>query len=343
MKLPESATKVTVPPRALGVALLGMMVIGLASNAQANETISLNIAHIGTNDDHHFHYGFDQFARILNEKSGDRFDVVIHKGTMGGQRENIEQVQEGILDMTSSSLSVLGNFGGSVGVFDLPYLFANRDEAYRALDGDVGQEVAEGLMDSNLKLVSYWENGFRNVTNSRGPIKTPDDLEDLRIRVPESPEYVRTFEALGANPTTISFSELFTALQQGVIDAQENPYGNIWDANLYEVQDYLSVTQHVYAGNGVVINKDRFESFDEEVQQWVLEAAAEAGNLQRQYVADQEDELRANLEEEGMQINEVDDKNAFIEKAETAYEEQFYDDYGRDLIERIREVARDEG
>jgi len=343
MKLPESIIKGSVSNRSLGVAMLGMLVMGLGSTAQAEDTISLNIAHIGTNANHHFNYGFEQFARILNEKSGDRFDVVIHQGTMGGQRENIEQVQEGILDMTSSSLSVLGNFGGSVGVFDLPYLFADRDEAYRALDGDVGQEVTKGLRESNLKLVSYWENGFRNVTNSRGPITTPDDLEDLRIRVPESPEYVRTFEALGANPTTISFSELFTALQQGVIDAQENPYGNIWDANLYEVQDYLSVTQHVYAANGVVINNDRFESFDEEVQQWILEAAAEARDLQRQYVADQEDELRANLEEQGMQVNEVDDKNAFIEKAETAYEESFYDDYGRDLIERIRKAARDEG
>lgn len=343
MKLPDSAMKGSVSSRSLGVAMLGMLVIGISSNTQANDTISLNIAHIGTNPDHHFHYGFEQFARILNEKSGDRFNVVIHQGTMGGQRENVEQVQEGILDMTSSSLSVLGNFGGSVGVFDLPYLFADRDGAYRVLDGDVGQEVANGLVDSNLKLVSYWENGFRNVTNSRGPINTPDDLEDLRIRVPESPEYVRTFEALGANPTTISFSELFTALQQGVIDAQENPYGNIWDANLYEVQDYLSVTQHVYAGNGVVINNDRFESFDEEVQQWILDAAAEARDLQRRYVADLESELRANLEEQGMQINEVNDINAFIEKAESAYEERFYDDYGRDLIDRIREVARTEG
>jgi len=343
MKQPTSATRFPFASRTLSLAIAGVFVLGVSATAHANETIRLNIAHIGTDENHHFHHGFEQFARILNEKSGDRFDVVIHKGTMGGQRENIEQVQEGILDMTSSSLSVLGNFGGSVGVFDLPYMFADREQAYRALDSEIGQEVAEGLQDSNLRLVSYWENGFRNVTNSRAPIYTPDDLEDLRIRVPESTEYVRTFEALGANPTTISFSELFTALQQGVIDAQENPYGNIWDANLYEVQDYLSVTQHVYAGNGVVINNERFEAYDEEVQQWILEAAAEAGMLQRQYVADLEAELRANLEEQGMQINEIEDPNAFIEAAESAYESYFYDDYGRDLIERIREVARGEG
>jgi TRAP-type transport system periplasmic protein len=323
-------------------ALTALMLANLPGESAAQETITLNAAHVGTVPDHHFHYGFTEFARILNELSGDRFDVTIHQGTMGGQRENIEQVQEGILDLTSTSLSLLGNFGGDVGVFDLPYLFASREEAYRALDSQIGQEVAQELKQRNLILISYWENGFRHVTNSSQPITTPADLEGLRIRVPESPEYVATFEAFGARPTPMSWTEVFTGLQQGVIDGQENPFGNTWDGNLYEVQDYMSLTGHVYAGNGVIMNHARFQALSEEEQGWIMEAAKQAQALQRQYVQDMDTEFRGRLEAEGMEINEVDDKAAFIEVAEKAYEANFYDKYGRELIERIREVARAE-
>lgn len=314
----------------------------LATTAAAQESVTLNAAHVGTIPEHHFNYGFEQFARILEELSGGTMNVVIHAGTMGGQRENVEQVQEGILDMTSTSLSLLGNFGGQVGVFDLPYLFSGREQAYRALDSEIGQEAAAPLEERGLKLVSYWENGFRHVTNSEKPIRTPADLEGLRIRVPESPEYVATFEAFGARPTPMAWPEVFTGLQQGVIDGQENPFGNIWDGNLYEVQDHLSLTGHVYAGNGVVINAARFESLTPEQQGWIMEAADQAQDLQRQYVQDMEAEFRGRLEEKGMTINEVEDVQAFMDVAEKAYQDVFYDKYGRDLIERIRAEARGE-
>lgn len=326
--------------RNLSFIFAGAIAVSMSGAAVAQDKITLNVAHVGTVPEHHFHAGFEAFARHLNEISGDRFEVVIHQGTMGGQRENIEQVQEGILDITSTSLSLLGNFGGEVGVFDLPYLFSNREEAYRALDSEVGQEVADPLKDNNLLLLSYWENGFRHVTNSRKPIKTPEDLEGLRIRVPESPEYVATFEALGARPTPMAWPEVFTGLQQGVIDGQENPFGNTWDGNLYEVQDYMSLTGHVYAGNGVVMNQNRFQSLGEEEQGWIMEAAELAQADQRQYVQEMDEEFRGRLEERGMEINEVDDKQAFIETAEKAYEDNFYDKYGRDLIDRVRNAAR---
>ncbi len=319
---------------------LAASVAGLSGAALAQDKITLNAAHVGTVPEHHFHAGFEAFAKHLNELSGDRFEVIIHQGTMGGQRENIEQVQEGILDITSTSLSLLGNFGGQVGVFDLPYLFASREEAYRALDSDIGQEAAEPLKENNLILLSYWENGFRHVTNSAKPIRTPADIEGLRIRVPESPEYVATFEALGARPTPMAWPEVFTGLQQGVIDGQENPFGNIWDGNLYEVQDYVSLTGHVYAGNGVVMNHDRFNALTEEEQGWIMEAAKLAQADQRQYVRDMDDEFRGRLEEKGMEINEVDDKQAFIAAAEKAYEDVFYDKYGREMIDRVRAAAR---
>lgn len=313
-----------------------------AGTGLAQDTVTFNAAHVGTVPDHHFNYGFESFARHLGELSDGRFATVIHQGTMGGQRENVEQVQEGILDLTSTSLSLLGNFGGQAGVFDLPYLFASREEAYRALDSEVGQEVAADLKNNNLILLSYWENGFRHVTNNNKPIVTPADLEGLRIRVPESPEYVATFEALGARPTPMSWTEVFTGLQQGVIDGQENPFGNTWDGNLYEVQKYLSMTGHVYAGNGVVMNLSRFEALTEEEQGWIMEAAKLAQAEQRQYVQDMDDEFRGRLEEKGMEINEIPDKTPFIEAAESAYENVFYEKYGRDLIDRVRAVAKGE-
>ncbi|MBL4916739.1 TRAP transporter substrate-binding protein [Szabonella alba] len=312
------------------------------SGAVAQDSITLNAAHVGTVPDHHFNYGFESFARHLAELSGDRFETIIHQGTMGGQRENVEQVQEGILDITSTSLSLLGNFGGQAGVFDLPYLFASREEAYRALDSDVGQQVVQDLRNNNLILLSYWENGFRHITNNAKPIQTPEDIAGLRIRVPESPEYVATFEALGARPTPMSWTEVFTGLQQGVIDGQENPFGNTWDGNMFEVQKFMSMTGHVYAGNGVVMNLARFEALTEEEQGWVMEAARLAQGEQRQYVQDMDVEFKSRLEEKGMQINEVADKGPFIEAAEGAYEAVFYDKYGRELIDQIRAVARSE-
>ncbi len=328
-----------------GAALVSAIALGFAAipggETVAQEKIQLNIAHVGTRDDHHFHHGFVEFARILNEKSGDMFDVRIFQGTMGGQRENIEAVQEGILDLTSTSLSLLGNFGGEVGVFDLPYLFRDREQVYRVLDSEIGEEVAEPLEAENLKLLAYWENGFRHVTNNVRPIQEPADLQGLRIRVPESPEYVATFQGFGAQAIPMAWPEVFTALQQGVIDGQENPFANIFDGRLHEVQRYLSLTSHVYAGNGVVINLSRFEGFEPQIQQWILEAAAEARPLQRQYVQDMEAFFRSQLEEGGIEVNEAN-VDAFIEAAQPVYEAEFYPKYGEELIERIRAETRGE-
>ncbi len=311
---------------------------GWATGAAAQERIQLNVAHVGVIDEHHFHKGFVEFARILNEKSGDMFDVRIFQGTMGGQRENVEAVQEGILDMTSTSLSLLGNFGGEVGVFDLPYLFSSREHVYKVLDSDLGWEVAAPLENENLKLVAYWENGFRHVTNNVKPIERPEDLQGLRIRTPESPEYVQTFQGFGAQAIPMAWPEVFTALQQGVIDGQENPFGNIYDGRLQEVQRYLSLTSHVYAGNGVVINLERFESFEPQVQEWIMEAAAEAKPLQRQYVQDMEAHFRSELEAGGMQVNDADIP-AFVEAAGPVYANVFVPKFGAELIDRIRAMA----
>ena len=326
--------------RLAGTASALALLLGLAvgPDAQAQQKIQLNIAHVGVIDEHHFHKGFVEFARILNEKSGDMFDVRIFQGTMGGQRENIEAVQEGILDLTSTSLSLLGNFGGQVGVFDLPYLFSSRDHVYRALDSEIGLEVAAPLEAENLKLIAYWENGFRHVTNNVRPIEKPEDLQGLRIRTPESPEYVNTFQGFGAQAIPMAWPEVFTALQQGVIDGQENPYANIYDGRLQEVQRYLSLTSHVYAGNGVVINLDRFNSFSPEIQAWILEAAAEAKPIQRQYVQDMEAHFRGELEKGGMVVNEAD-LPASVAAAEPVYEAHFYPKFGKELVERIRVMA----
>lgn len=324
----------------LGVCAFAATLAGFTGIAAAQPKITLNVAHVGKVPDHHFHKGFTSFTRIVNELSGNRFNVVIHQGTMGGQRENVEQVQEGILDMTSTSLSLLGNFGGQVGVFDLPYLFASREEAYRALDSQIGLDVAEPLKQRNLVLLSYWENGFRHVTNSAKPILTPADIKGLRIRVPESPEYVVTFEALGARPTPMAWPEVFTGLQQRVIDGQENPFGNIWDGNLYEVQKYLSLTGHVYAGNGVVMNLKRLQSFTKQEQDWITTAVKRAQAEQRKYVQDMDAEFRSRLEKKGMIVNEVKDKQAFIAAAESAYTSTFYKKYSRELVDKVRKAAR---
>ena len=220
-------------------------------------------------------------------------------------------------------------------MLDLPYLFRDRDHAYKVLDGEIGDELASDLPSKGLRLLAYWENGFRNVTNSVKPIEKPADLEGLKIRVPKNNTYVETFKEWGANVTTMAFGELYTALQQQTVDAQENPLAIIYTNKFYEAQKYLSLTHHFYGPAQVLISESTWGRLSPGMQEAVMNAAEEARDYERQLLKDKDAEYLANLKAEGMLINEVD-RDAFVEAAKPVWEK--YSDKFGDLIQRIREV-----
>ena len=270
----------------------------------------------------------------MAEKTDGRVEIQIFPADqLGGQRQEVEGLILGTHDMVLTSTMVISNFSDAAGVFDLPFIFSDRDHAYRVLDGEIGDEVAAELEKVGLKVLAYWENGFRHITNSVRPIEKPEDLVGLKIRVPESQVYIDTFTTLGAAATPIAFDELFSSLQLGVVDGQENPAGHVIHNAFYEVQDYISLTGHFYTAEPLLISAKLFASLPADIQQAMVEAAEEARDYERQLSIDNEAEYLEQIAEHGMTITEVD-VAAFQEAVQPVYE-KYSDKYGP-MIERIR-------
>jgi len=297
------------------------------------ETITLK-AGITINQDHPYYFGIERFGEIVNEKTDGRITVEIyHSGQLGGERDLIEGLRMGSVDMAAVSSAPVSSFVPKIAVFDLPYLFTSREMAYKVMDGPVGEMFFEELAAQKIKGLGWFENGFRDITNNKRPIYTPEDLKGIKIRVMESPVPIATFNVAGANPTPMAWGEVFTALQQGTIDAQENPLPVIYTQKLYEVQKYLSLTDHFYAPALFIMSGDLFNSLSAEDQALFMEAAAEATAYEREVSLQQAEDYVDLCIEEGMEVNEVD-KSLFVEAMAPVYE-QFEKELGKDLIDEI--------
>lgn len=311
-----------------------------ADNEGKETTYKIRLSHV-LPESHATHIALrDAFKKYVEEKSEGRITVELYPNAqLGGDRQAIESVQLGTHEMTCPAAAPLSGFEPKFQVFDLPFLFKSREAAYKALDGELGNKLNEMLVGSGLKNLAYPQNGFRHVSNNRGPIEKPEDLKGLKIRTMENPVHMATFKALGANPTPISFGELYTALQQGTVDAQENPPAIVATSKFYEVQKYYSLTGHVYAAACLLINEDFFASLPEDLQKIVEEGALNFKDEQRRLLNEQDAELLAKLEEEGMEINELtpEQKEKFIEATKSVYDE-FKDVIGEDLIELARKA-----
>jgi tripartite ATP-independent transporter DctP family solute receptor len=302
--------------------------------APVAETITLK-AGISINQDHPYYFGIERFAEIVNEKTDGRINVEIyHSGQLGGERDLIEGLRMGSVDMAAVSSAPVSSFVPKIAVFDLPYLFTSREMAYNVMDGPVGDMFFEELAAQKIKGLGWFENGFRDITNNKRPIYTPEDLKGIKIRVMESPVPIATFNVAGANPTPMAWGEVFTALQQGTIDAQENPLPVIYTQKLYEVQKYLSLTDHFYAPALFLMSGDMFDSLSADDQALFMEAAAEATAYEREVSLQQAEDYVALCVDEGMEVNEVD-KALFVEAMAPVYE-QFEEELGKDLIDEIK-------
>ncbi|MFD1881273.1 DctP family TRAP transporter solute-binding subunit [Paracoccus pacificus] len=281
-----------------------------------------------------------EFKRVLEEKTGGEVTVQIFpNGQLGNDQQMIDGTRSGIIDVT---LVGLNNYTGLVpqaGAFELPFIFPTREVAYKVLDGAPGQEVAKQMETHGLKLLGYGENGYRNMTNNRGPIRVPADLKGLRMRVNNSKALNDMFELLGANPQQLPVAELYTALETGVVDAQDHPIGVVVSFKFNEVQKYLSLTQHAYSALGLTMNKAKFDALTPEQQTAVTEAAKAAIDLQRGLVKDKEEEMIAGLEAEGMEVNRDVDAAAFQAAIKPVWD-NFVTENGDEMLKMIEANAK---
>jgi TRAP-type transport system periplasmic protein len=284
--------------------------------------------------EHPYQKGAEKFKEIVESKSNGRIKVQIYPSSqIGDEKKLVESMRNGTVEM--------GIIGGTMGIVepkflvaDLPFAFKDAEHAYKALDGDLGNYLFKLLPDKNLKGLAFWENGFRDVTNSKRPIKTPDDLKGLKIRVPENKASLMTFQALGANATPMSFSELFQALESKVVDGQENPIANTHSSKFNEVQKYFALTGHQYGSAPVIMSLSFYNSLPEDLKKVVDDAAIEARDYERKVNQDNEAKLLADLKTKGMEVTEVD-KKLFMDKVDSVYKE-FEPIVGKDLIDMIR-------
>lgn len=308
------------------------------SNGNSGETINIRVGHVLA-PTHPYQLGLEKFAELVAEKTDGRVKVqAFHSSQLGNERDMVEGLQLGTLEMTLVSTAPLSSFTNKFEVFDLPFIFKDTESARNILDGSIGQELLDTLQDQGILGLCYFENGFRSVTNNKMPITKPEDLKGLKIRTMESPIHMASFEVMGADPTPMAFGELFTALQQGTIDGQENPLAIVDTSKFYEVQKYLSLTEHFYAPAPLLISKDFFEGLDADLQEAIKEAAIEARDYERGLLDEMNQRLLGELEQRGMKINEVD-KQPFIDAVQPVYQE-FESRIGKDLITKVQEAQQ---
>jgi len=321
------------------VAALFSSVMALSATSASAEKLILKFGHVG-NPGSLFEASVNEFVKNANARLGDRAEVqAFGSSQLGKDKELLQKLKLGQVDFALPS-SVMSSVADAFGVFEMPYIIKSRDHM-KAVQAEIGDSVFNAAAEENgYKILSYFENGFRHITNNTRPVNTPDDLEGIKLRTPNGEWRVKMFKLYGANPTPMAFSDVFTALKTGVIDGQENPYAQIWSAKFQEVQKYLSVTGHVYTPAYVLTSAKHFAKLPEDVQSDLMAAAAESQDAVYEMAAQLETELLENLKNGGVEVNEAD-KDAFIAASKPIYDE-FADSVkgGADLINTVQSLAK---
>jgi tripartite ATP-independent transporter DctP family solute receptor len=284
----------------------------------------------------------DVFVPQIEKESNGRIKVELYPNALlGGDRELTESVQLGTVQVALPASSALAGFDKRIQVLDLPYLFTSRETAFEALDGELGAKLNEYVLQKGFWNLGYQENGMRHVTNNKLPIKSPADLKGMKLRTMENPMHIAYFKELGANPTPMSWGELYTALQQGVVDGEENPYAMIADGNFNEVQKYVSETGHVFSVTMLIANKKFIETLPDELRAVVVKAGKDYAVAQRKLIAGLEEDFKVNLVKSGMQANELSaaDKKPFVDATVKVYA-QFEDQLGKEIMDIARKVQK---
>lgn len=322
----------SIPILILVLTLIAVLLFGTYGNAQ--QETRLRIASVSS-PTHPHHIALEHFATLVEEKTAGRVTATVaHSSQLGGERDYIEGMQLGSIHMAQVSTAPLTAFVPELKVFSLPYIFRDSEHFLNVLNGPVGDRLFEEIEERGLVPLAWFDNGSRSVFNSIRPIESVEDLRGLKIRVLQDPIMVDTFNTLGASAVPMPYGEVYTALQQGVLDGAENAPWNILAERFYEVSQYFSLTEHFAPPGVLLISKRVYDRLPTDVQEAVLEAGREtqdyAFQLIQEYAATSIEQLR----EAGMQVNEVDSA-PFREAVQPVYE-RFADEIGADLIEDVQ-------
>ncbi len=320
------------------LAMCAMLVLVSAQSAMAAKTYKMKLHSVGS-ETHQSHPSLLAFKEYVEEKTDGNVKVSLHiNAALGGDRQVTEAMQMGTIECGIIGTSTLATFAPRFNVFDLPFAFKDFETAYKIIDGPLSEKLQADLKPQGVRVIGWGVNGFRNVSNNEKPIHTPADMKGMKIRCMENPIHIATFKAMGANPTPMSFSELYTALAQGTVDGQDNPVVLTYSSKFYEVQDYYSLTGHIFAVAPLVVSETFFEALPEEYQKVVLEAGKQYEVSERAATEKQDVEMLELLKETGMKVNTLTDeeKAMFVEATAPVYE-KFEDVITPEIMDIIRE------
>ncbi len=314
-------------------ALVFTVALSAMATAAHAEKIILKFGHVG-NPGSLFANSAEEFAKRANEKLGDKAEVqVFGSSQLGNDRELLQKLKLGQVQFALPS-SVMSSISPEFGVFEMPYIIKDRDHMKR-VETEMGDMFHKAAASKGYRILAYWENGFRHITNNTRPINKPEDLAGLKLRTPKGEWRVKMFQLYGANPTPMAFSDVFTALQTGVMDGQENPYTQIWSAKFQEAQKYLSITGHVYTPAYVLTSDSEFAKLPEDVQKALEEVAKDTQGFVYEEAGKMDSDLLEKLKASGIAVNEAD-KDAFIKASQPVYDEFGKSvEGGKELIDKV--------
>ena len=260
--------------------------------------------------------------------------------TLGNAQTMISGVRGGTIDLEMSGSPNFTGLEPKLNVIDIPFIFKDRAHVYKVLDGEIGQGLLKDLEAQGLKGLAFWDVGFRAFSNSKHPVTKPEDIKGLKVRTNQNPMYIEAFKLLGANPVPMPLAELYTALETRAVDAQEHPIGIFWSSKLYEVQKYLSLTNHGYTPLIVVMNKAKFDALSPELQNAMIEAAKEAGQYQRDLNVKNEKEIITSLQKQGIEVIEKVDTQPFQAVIAEQVRKSFVEKHGDALLKQVDALAQ---
>lgn len=308
---------------------------GLLGKADAEKHLKIGTT---TAPDGHYVLGLVEMQKKLEELSGGKMTLDIYPNSaLGGESDMMDAVSNGTQDMVLSSTGPIPSFSRATtrwSTLDLPYLFKDREQAYKVLDGKIGQALLQDFNGTGIKAIGFWENGFRELTNNKKEIKTPADLAGMKIRTMENAVHMATYTQLGATPTAMAWGEIFSALQQGTVDGQENPLAIILTAKVYEVQKYLSMIDLFYSPCVLMINEETYNGFTDEQKKWFNEAAEYGKQQERKISQEIDSKARAEMEKQGVTFTDVN-KDEWVKAAMPVYDNTTIG-IDKDLLGQIR-------
>lgn len=315
--------------------LLALALVTAASGAQAQTVLKIGYA---TAQNSHYGVGSSVFCEEIEKGTAGKYKCQqFPSSALGGEREMIEAVQLGTLDLVNTSTGPVGNFVPDTKIVDIPFLFRDYDHARKTLDGPIGQEILTKFPAKGLVALAWTENGFRHMTNSKHAIVKPDDAKGLKMRTMENKVHMDGYRAFGIQPTPMAFPEVFGALQQGTVDGQENPIPVILSSKFAQVQKHLSLTGHVYSPALLITSPRLMNKLSEAEKKVFYDAAKKAAVAQRKKVNDDEANGIAQLEKDGMSVVKTVDKAAFQKALEPVYA-NYAKEFGADNIRKIQDV-----